>query len=380
MPFRFLQGYRVLDLSQYAPGPYASLLLADLGADVVRIEPPGGEPMRRLGPRDADGLSAWYKAINRGKTIVALDLKSAAGKASFEALIGRADALLESYRPGVLDRLGFPDEKLAALYPRLIRCSLSGWGQTGPYRLKAGHDLNYLALCGGLALSGTSERPVASFPMVADHASGIQAALSILAALLGRDRKGGSGQGCRIDTSIAESVLPWGLWALTTLPREGPPFARAGGFLNGGAACYQIYRTKDGGFVTLGAVEQVFWANFCQAVGRPDWTARHTEPTPQDGLIAEVAALFMGRDRAAWETLLKAVDCCFEPVYEPDEVVNHPQIVARRMVVRRDGPEPVYECRFPAWIDGAPPPAAEPLRFLNAAEALATWAEPAHRS
>ena len=142
MAFSLLDGLRVLDMSQYAPGPYASLLLADLGADVVRVEPPGGEPMRRIGPADADGISAWYKVLNRSKRIVELDLKAEDGKAAFRALLEQSDALLESYRPGVLDRLGFSRQNLEEINPRLVHCALSGWGQTGPYAMRGGHDLN----------------------------------------------------------------------------------------------------------------------------------------------------------------------------------------------------------------------------------------------
>jgi len=182
----FLAGLRVLDLSQYVPGPYAALLLADLGSEVLKVEPPGGEPMRRMLFRDDDGLSPLYKVVNGGKTVIELDLKAAEGKDAFAALIEHADAMVESYRPGVLDRLGFDRDRLAALNPGLVRCALSGWGQTGPYRLAAGHDTNYMALGGGLVASGTAAAPVIAWPPVADYASGIQAALTVVAALLRR--------------------------------------------------------------------------------------------------------------------------------------------------------------------------------------------------
>jgi crotonobetainyl-CoA:carnitine CoA-transferase CaiB-like acyl-CoA transferase len=373
MPFRCLEGVRVLDLSQYAPGPYASLMLADLGADVIRIEPPGGEPMRRGGPLDSDGVSAWYKVINRGKSVVELDLKSPDGKADLEALAARADVFLESYRPGVLDRLGFADERLKALNPRLVRCSLSGWGQGGPYRLKGGHDINYLALFGGLALSGSRARPYAAFPMVADFASGQMAALAIIGALFGRDRPGGSGEGCRIDCAIAESTLPWSQWALTAATRPGQALGRATAYLNGGAAYYQLYRTADGRFVSLGAIEEKFWHGFCDAVRRPAWRARRDDALPQDALIAEVAALFETRPLAEWVALLGPVDCCFEPVHELDEMLEHPQAAARGLLVRHGGRDPFIEVLFPALIDGAPEPARTPATRRRAAEVVTAW-------
>ncbi len=373
MPFRFLEGIRVLDLSQYAPGPYASLILADLGADVIRIEPPGGEPMRKIGPLDADGVSAWYRVINRSKSFVELDLKSASGKADLEALVARADVFLESYRPGVLERLGFADARLAALNPRLVRCSLSGWGASGPYRLKGGHDINYMALFGALALSGSAERPYAAYPMVGDYSSGMHAALAILGAIIGRDRPGGTGKGCAIDCSIAESPLPWSQWALTALMRPGHEVERGAAFLTGGAAFYQIYRTQDGRFVSLGALEDKFWANFCNAVGRPDWISRQWEAMPQSALIAEVAALFVAKPQAEWETVLGAVDCCYEPVHELAAMVEHPQTVARGFVRRHEGRNPFIEVLFPARIDGEVEPARTVITRRKAEEIVTAW-------
>ena len=373
MPFRFLEGIRVLDLSQYAPGPYASLILADLGADVVRIEPPGGEPMRKIGPLDCDGISAWYKVINRSKSFVELDLKTDKGKADLDGLVRRADVFLESYRPGVLDRLGFPDARLAELNPRIIRCSLSGWGASGPYRLKGGHDINYMSLFGALSLSGSAERPYAAFPMVADYSSGMHAALSIMGAIIGRDRAGGTGRGCHIDCSIAESPLPWSQWALTALTRQGFEVARGAAFLTGGAAFYQIYRTKDGRFVSLGALEEKFWRNFCNAVGRADWTPRQWEAMPQSALIGEVAAYFEGKTLAECNALLGDVDCCFEQVHELAEMVEHAQTKERGFVRHHDGRDPFIEVLFPAHIDGEAEPARTVVTPRKAGEIAAAW-------
>lgn len=364
-----LQGLRVIDLSQWLPGPAAGQLLADLGAAVIKVEPPAGDPMRGLGPLDRDGVSAWYRLVNAGKTVVRLDLKSEEGRTGFARLLQAADVLLESYRPGTLDKLGFGAERRAALKPDLVHCALSGFGQTGPLAQAAGHDVNYLALGGGLLASGTAERPLAPFPPVADHASALQAVSAILAALFRRQR---SGQGASLDISLTETVLAWQALPFTAALREGS-LEREAGVLNGGAAFYRVYRCADGGFVSLGAIEPKFWAAFCAAVGRTDWIARQGEPLPQQGLIAEVSALLEYWPRTHWESLLRDVDCCFQPLLSPEEVAAHPQVAARGQLRRVAGPDPRIEVGFGGWIDGRPPPARAPLRELAPEEALAGW-------
>jgi len=366
----FLTGIRVLDLSQYLPGPYAGQILADLGAEVVKVEPPAGDPLRQVPPLDGDGLSAFYKLVNAGKTVVRLDLKAAAGKAAFLGLVDRADALIESFRPGALARLGLDAGALRARNPRLVHCALSGYGQSGPAALKAGHDINYMALAGGLARSGTAERPVGAHPPTADFASGMQAALTVLAALLGRTR---SGRGATIDTSISETVLAWQSLALTAAGRPGGEAARGEGRLSGGAACYRIYETADRRFITLGALEAKFWANFCRALGREDWVARQSEALPQTGLIAEVAEAIAARPLAAWQALLGDVDCCYQAVLEPTEVPDDPQVRARGLLRAYPGPDPRIEVAFPALIDGAPPAPRAPFQERDAEYLLAAW-------
>ncbi len=366
-----LAGIRVLDLSQYLPGPYAGQILADLGAEVVKIEPPAGDPFRRVPPLDGDGLSAFYKLINAGKTVVRLDLKDAAGKAAFLDLVDRADGLIESYRPGALARLGLDAEALRARNPRLVHCALSGYGQNGPDALRAGHDINYMAMSGGLSSSGTAARPIGAYPPTADFASGMQAALTVIAALLGRER---SGRGATIDTSIAETVLAWQPLALTAAGRPGAEAARDQGRLSGGAACYRIYETADGRFVTLGALEAKFWANFCRALGREDWIARQWEALPQIGLIAEVAEAIAARPLAGLEALLAGVDCCYQAVLEPAEVPEDSQIRARGLLRAYPGPEPRVEVAFPATFDGGPPEPRAPLEERAAADLHAAWA------
>jgi len=366
----FLSGVRVIDVSQFIPGPQAALHLADMGAEVVKVEPPGGEPMRGIEPLDKDGLSAGYKLMNRGKTVIELDLKSPRGKDAFGTLIAAADVLVESYRPGVLDRLGFDRATLERLNPRLVHVALTGFGQSGPYRLRAGHDINYMALAGGLAASGIAERPVGAYPPTADHASALQAALAAVAALL---RRATTGRGSFIDVSLAETVLAWQAIPLTLAQRKGEEPHRRAQWLNGGAANYQIYRCKDGRFFSLGAVEQKFWAGFCRAVERPEWIARHADPLPQTALIAEVTALIATEPLAHWERLIEPADCCFHPVIELAEVPAHPQIAARGLVHRVSEDPALIETLFPAWVDVAPPAPRADVRFADAAEIVARW-------
>ncbi len=371
-PARCLAGVRVLDLSQYLPGPYGAQILADLGADVVKVEPPAGDPMRAVGPIDADGVSVFYKLINAGKRVVRLDLKTADDSAQFRGMVGGADALLESFRPGALARLGFAAKDLRQLNPRLVHCALSGFGQDGPAAQRAGHDIGYMAMAGSLATSGIAARPVIAHPPTADFASGLQAALAILAALL---RRATTGADASIDLGIAESVLAWQSIVLTGAHRAADTQARGAGLLNGGAACYQVYETADGRFVTLGALEEKFWAAFCRSVKREDWVARQADPLPQTALIGEVAALLRTRARDTWVRDFADVDCCFQAILAPDDVIADAQIQARGLVKQTTGADSFVEVLYPARFDGAPPADREPLKAVDAGTVLRAWAD-----
>ncbi len=363
-----LAGTRVLDLSQYLPGPYATQILADLGAEVVKVEPPRGDPGRTLPPLDGDGIGLGYKLINRGKRRIVVDLKSSSGKDAFAALASAADVMLESYRPGVMDRLGFGLDRLRGINPRLVACSLTGYGQAGPLRDAAGHDVNYMAAAGAFAGIGTAEGgPILVSPPVADRAGAMTAALAILAALMRRER---TGQGGHLDVALTDAILAWQQGTLTAV-RAGVPVVRGAGSVSGGGAYYNIYRTRDGGYVTLGAMEPKFWRNFCMAVQRPAWVERQFEPFPQRALIAELGALFATRDRAAWEALLMQADCCFMPALTPEEVAAHPQFAARATLIRHaDG---IDEVPFPVPSDGVAAPARTPLEDTTAEDVLAGW-------
>lgn len=365
-----LRGCRVLDLSQYLPGPYATRLLADFGADVIKIEPPGGDPMRSFIFLDVDGLSPLYKQINAGKTVVRLDLKSESGRSRFTELVKVADVLLESYRPGVMERLGFSTAHLRALNPRLVHCTLSGFGQDGPAGQRAGHDLTYMALSGMLHHTGTQETPVIPFPPISDYASSQQAVNLILAALLRRERQG---EGCIIDTSIFETVLSWQSFGQAGVGRTGCSLEPGRGLLTGGVACYQIYRTADDKFVVLGALEDKFWQAFCTAVAQPQWIARQHEPMPQTELIRELRALFATSPRDAWVQRLAGTDCCFEPLLEPEEVACHAQVMSRQLLEPAQGEALPAEIRFPAKINGRTPRPRKPLREVSVETLAADW-------
>ena len=371
MALDFLSGTRVVDLSQYIPGPYASLLLADQGAEVLKIERPGGEPMRAgFGPEGSDGISPFYKVLNGGKTVVELNLKNDDDRDCFLALLAQADVLLESFRPGVMERLEFSPETLRSRFPSLVICSLSGYGQTGPYRLRAGHDINYLALAGVLAGTGTVDSPAVPAPSVSDYAGGMQAVIAILGALLGRTK---SGEGAYLDVSLSEAVLGWQAHALTNVNHDAYSMLRGIGNETGGNAVYRVYATSDGRFITLGAQEPKFWENFCDAVGRPDWVSRAEESVPQEALIADVSAMFESQTLSHWRALLEDCDCCFEAVWEAYELAQHPQVVARQMVSAEQWTDSMTQVLYPAWTNGRPPQRRPEAVYRRAEVVRAQW-------
>ncbi len=352
----FLSGYRILDLSQYIPGPYATRQLADLGADVIKVEPPAGDPMRHFmsASDENTAYSSIYQHLNRGKRIVKIDLKQDSGKQALSKLIEKADVLLESFRPGVMQRLGFDRDTLNKLNPKLIHCALSGFGQNGPYEQKAGHDLTYCAVSGALSNSGTHERPVMTFPPVADHAGAMQASNTILAALLSRTH---TNQGAYLDISLYESALAWQYLNFHENTPDRKP-KREAQLLNGGAACYNIYQTADGRFIALAPLEVKFWVAFCEAVSKPEWIDRQSDALPQTALIQEVSDLIKAQPLSHWDSVFEGVDCCYEPILLADEVAKHSQVISRGNL---DGANP----QFAAWVDGRPVVTIEKVEIVE---------------
>jgi crotonobetainyl-CoA:carnitine CoA-transferase CaiB-like acyl-CoA transferase len=348
-----LTGLRVLDLTRLLPGPFATLVLADLGADVVKVEEPGGGDWLRDLPPHGGEVSAAFHALNRNKRSIALDLRRSEGAAAFLRLARRADVVVESFRPGVLDRLGVGYEALRREVPRVVLCSITGYGQDGPYARRAGHDLGYLALAGVLGANGTPDAPHAPGVQVADVAGGAWPAVAgILAALV---RRAATGEGGHVDLSMTEGAL-----AMLTLPlgiawARGTPISRGRELLTGGAACYAVYRTRDGRFVALAALEPKFFAALCEGVGRPDLAPRQHE-APQDALRAELARIFASRTWAEWSAFAEAHDACVSPVLEGDEPRADPQLRSRGAFVEVPTP----------WEGRAMPGIACPVRFRDA--------------
>jgi crotonobetainyl-CoA:carnitine CoA-transferase CaiB-like acyl-CoA transferase len=340
---------RVLDLSPLLPGPYCSRILADFGAEVIKIERPGGGDWSRyVPPLDPEtGQGRFFCALNRGKKSLTLNLKSEEGGSILRKLAATADVLLESFRPGVMDRLGLGYEVLAGVNPRLVYCSLSGYGPEGVYRDRAGHDLNYVGLVGLLDLTGPRQGPPAIPGVtIADLGGALWATIGILMALLERER---TGQGQRVDGSLlggALAMMPLA-WARH---RGGEPMARGTGELNGAFICYNVYETHDGGYMTLGALEPEFWAAFCLAVGREDLLGQQFAPAvPGDAAYEELCALFRTRTRQEWIGAMAGIDACCEPVYTLGEALESAPVQALQMLSAEGLLPPLRFSARPEW-------------------------------
>ncbi|OJH38207.1 CaiB/BaiF CoA transferase family protein [Cystobacter ferrugineus] len=333
-----LSGLKVLDLSRLLPGPYATLVLADLGATVDRVEDPaGGDPLRQMPPLSDSGESALFYGLNRNKRSLVLDLKSPAGRDAFLRLVRGYDVLVESFRPGVMERLGLGWDALHALHPRLIYCAISGYGQTGPDRLRAGHDLNYVARAGVLGYGGQTDGAPA-FPgvQIGDIGGGsLFALVGVLAALHERER---TGQGRFVDVSMTDGALAFlhmHLAARLFLGDEAPPLRRGTDVLNGGFAGYGLYRTSDGRYLSVGALEPKFFAGVCEVLGRPELLADGYSPGEAGARVkAELTRLFAEHPLAYWMERFTGRDVCVEPVLEGDEVLADAQLRARGLFAR----------------------------------------------
>jgi alpha-methylacyl-CoA racemase len=335
-----LEGISVLDLSRLLPGGFCSGLLADFGADVLKVEDTGlGDYVRWAPPRyegaEDSAASALFLALNRNKRSIRIDLKSEAGREVLLRLVRESDVLLEGFRPGVMDRLGVGCERLREENPRLVYCAITGYGQDGPYRDRSGHDMNYLGLVGLLGLTGERDGPpVQAAGQIADVGGGaLMAALGILVALRERER---SGEGQLVDVSMADGALSWLAMVAARMLAEGVAPRRGELELAGGLVCYRPYRCADG-YVTLGALEPKFWQAFCRGVGREDLVGRHLDAAGGE-TQAELDAIFAARTRAEWAAFAGEHDCCLEPVLGLDEALDSDLVRAREMVVEIDQP------------------------------------------
>ena len=359
-----LEGLKVLDLTRLLPGGFCSMLLADFGADVIKVEDTGLGDYVRWAPPYYEGVersagSALFLSLNRGKRSIRIDLKSAQGKDVLLRLVREADVLLESFRPGVLDRLGVGYERLREENPGLVYGAITGYGQDGPGRDRSGHDLNYLGLNGILGLSGEADGPpVPSAAQVADLGGGaLMAVVGVLIALRERER---SGQGQQVDCSMFDGSLSL-LAMLAAEMLAGGAVPRRGELrLAGGIVCYRPYRCADG-YVTLGALEPKFWSAFCQGVGRED-LAGHAFDPPGSEAHRTVSEIFAERTREQWRAFAAEHDCCLEPVLDLDEALSGELVAAREMVVSLDQPgadQPVRLLGLPFKLSRTP---GDPVR------------------
>lgn len=362
-----LAGLRVVEMAGIGPAPFAAMMLADLGASVIRVTRPGQV--------DPLGLAARFNLIERGRPRVEIDLRDAAGKASLRALIARADALIEGFRPGVMERLGFGPEPMLALNQRLIYGRMTGWGQEGPMAQTAGHDLNYLALTGAVASLGPSDGPP-SPPMnlVADFGGGgMYLAYGITAALLARSR---TGRGQVVDAAMVDGAallmaMASGLHAAGEM--EG---GRGGNLLDGGAPFYRCYATSDEQWLTFCPIEPQFWAEalgLLGLAGEPLFSVQN-DRARWKRQAARLSGIFAAQPLAHWEQLFAGSDACFAPAVPLADVPHHPHNAARESYSTVAGvPQPVPGPRFSATPAG--PPGAVPESSIAVEDALALWLE-----
>ena len=369
-----LTGIRVLDLSRLLPGPFLTMILADMGADVVKVEDPKLGDYLRAFPPAKGGMSGRFLAVNRGKRSIALDLKDPAANSVFLAMVEQADVVVESFRPGVMAKLGLGYDALAARNPKIVLCSISGFGQTGPYADRAGHDLGYIALAGVLAMNGGVAGAAPSMPgvQIADLAGGaLWGATAILGALVGRHR---TGNGAHLDISMTEGALALLAAELGNQDCGAKP-TRGTETLNGALACYAIYATKDERYLAVGALEPKFWIALNTAIGRPPNVAEVLgKPAEQARTRAELAAIFATKTCAEWTEILGKHDCCVEVVTETSELPTHPLHVAREVFFSLDGgPDvgPVMQVRTPVGMPSSP--RFPPRHGEHTAEVLAEY-------
>lgn len=349
-----LDGVCVLDLTRYLPGPYATQLLCDAGADVIKIEDTEmGDPTRWMN-LDSAGAGTLFDAVNRGKQSVALDLKSEAGLEAFSRLAAEADALIEGFRPGVTERLGVDYASVRVHNPEIVYCSLSGYGHTGPLETRAGHDLNYAAFSGVLDMTRTdgSSKPRIPGVPVGDMAGGLFAAFSLVGALCSREL--GNTGGEYVDIAMTDVLLSFSqVLAPDVLAGESPRPGETA--LTGAFPWYGVYETADGEYMTLAALEPTFWQAFCETVGREDLLEAHMtqEQATRAALREELIEVFASKTREEWETQFEGSDATVEPVRTLTEALSHPQTASRGLIERESGPPRIG---FPARSSNHPDP------------------------
>lgn len=333
-----LQAIRVLDLTRLLPGPYCTLMLADFGAEVIKVEDPvAGDYLRDFEPKlDAD--SAVFHSLNRNKKSICLDLKTEKERSHFLKLVETADVVMESFRPGVMKRLGLDYETLKQINPRLIYCAITGYGQTGPYKDKPGHDINYLSYAGLLHVMGEKDRkPVIPATQIADIGGGAYPAIAgILLALFEREK---TGKGQLVDVSMLDGVVSWMHMLLPNVFAERE-VTRGEELLNGGFACYQVYETKDNRFLSMGGIEQKFWKVFCEGIERQDFIDCLDAPKEkQEQMIHETQTIIARKTLEEWLDIFSEKEACVTPVKIMEETLEDSQLQAREMIQTIAHPE-----------------------------------------
>lgn len=331
-----LSGIKVVDLTQFLPGPMMTLMMADQGAAVVKVEPPAGDPARAMEPIEA-GQSVWFRNLNRGKTSLVLDLKSEVGKARLWNEIETADVFVEGFRPGVVARLGFDYDAVAARNPRIVYCSISAFGQSGALAHHPAHDMAVQAMAGFLSVNNApGGDPVVPGVPSADAAAGLTALSAVLMALIGRER---TGKGDYIDIAMFDSLLPWCAHIAGSAIAGGESPRSDDQRSLGGAAFYQIYRTRDGHHVALGGREEKFVRNLLTALGREDLIPLGSAPAgeAQAPLTAFLRETFATRTRDEWVVWFADKDVAFAPVLDFREALDQPHIAERGLLVAADG-------------------------------------------
>jgi crotonobetainyl-CoA:carnitine CoA-transferase CaiB-like acyl-CoA transferase len=348
-----LDDVRVLDLTRLLPGPFCTMLLADFGADVIKVEDTAGGDYMRWMPPLVDESSAMFHPLNRNKRSVAIDLKNPLGRDAFLHLVASADVVVESFRPGVMDRLGIGFEVLHEVNPRLVLCSISGYGQDGPFRDRAGHDLNYAAVAGVLMLGGTVAGAPAMPGLQAGDLGGgaLDAALAIMIALHHAARTG-RGQHC--DIAMVDGLISWAGVHASQLFATGVAPGPGDGMLTGRHPCYRIYACADG-YVSVGALEPKFWREFVEVIGLPELAESGLADGEQaQRTVAAVQATLLTRTRAQWAETLAGHDVCVEPVLDIGETFEHPQVRSRGMRLDAGEGRPTAQTGFPIRLGDSP--------------------------
>jgi crotonobetainyl-CoA:carnitine CoA-transferase CaiB-like acyl-CoA transferase len=334
-----LEGIKIIDLTRLGPGPYCTMLLADMGADVIKIEAGGGRAAQTIEAMDADveERRRAFNAEGRNKRSIVLNLKIDEAREVFFKLMKDADVVIEEFRPGVLKRLGIDYDTISKINPGIILCSITGYGQDGPYAQLPGHDINYLSIAGAQSMIGPrGGPPVMTFNLIGDYSGGsMQAALGITTALIAR---GHTGRGQHVDVSMTDGIVSLmhgeaaGYFDTGRIPTRGDLL------VIGGAPFYGIYETKDGKYISIGALEPWFYSNLCELLGREDLLPYEWDITKWDELSSEFRQIFRTKTRDEWVELLRQKDVCVAPVYTVDEVFEDPQVTHRKMLVEIDHP------------------------------------------